>query len=331
MKKITVISIVFIFALFCFISCEKKPAAPEAGTAKAEDLLSLIPVNAQGVFCVDIHRAMSTEVVNKSIKEDKTYEKIEEFIEKTGIDPQKDIYFVVGAITAGAEPKKQKGVGIINLKYNKDTLLALAKEKAAEEEQELTEEEYNGIMIYAWKEEDGEGSLSFIDDSNIVVGNESEVKSVIDVLQKRAENVSKNEDLSALIAKANKSAIFWGAILIPPEAMEEAAAENPFLSNLQAVNAVSIYFDYKNRNILTEIKVMSSDEAKNKQVADAITGLKAFGAMAAAQKPEIGELMDTIEISSGTDHVKIFASIPEELIIKLKDMKKEGEEEKEDF
>jgi len=327
MKKITVISIVFIFALFCFISCEKKPAVPEAGTAKAEDLLSLIPVNAQGVFCVDIHRAMSTEVVNKAIKEDKNYEKIEEFIEKTGIDPQKDIYLVVGAITAGAEPKKQKGVGIINLKYNKDTILALAKEKAEEEEQELTEEEYNGIMIYAWKEEDGEGSLSFIDDSNIVVGNESEVKSVIDVLQKRTENVSKNEDLSALIAKANKSAIFWGTILIPPEAMEEAASENPFLSNLQAVNAVSIYFDYENRNILTEINVMISDEAKNKQVADAITGLKAFGAMAAAQKPEIGELMDTIEISSGTDHVKIFASIPEELIIKLKDMKKEGEEE----
>ena len=331
MKKITVISIVFIFALFCFISCEKKPAAPEAGTAKVEDLLSLIPVNAQGVFCVDIHRAMSTEVVNKAIKEDKNYKKYEEFIEKTGIDPQKDIYLIVGAMTAGAEPKKQKGVGIINLKYNKDTLLALAKEKAAEEEQELTKEEYNGIMIYTWKEEDGEGSLSFIDDSNIVVGNESEVKSVIDVLQKRAENVSKNEDLSALIAKANKSAIFWGTILIPPEAMEEAASENPFLSNLQAVNAVSIYFDYENRNILTEIKVRSSDEAKNKQVADAITGLKAFGAMAAAQKPEIGELMDTIEISSGTDHVKISASIPEELIIKLKDMKKEGEEEKEDF
>jgi len=327
MKKITVISIVFIFALFCFISCEKKPAAPEAGTAKAEDMLSLIPVNAQGVFCVDIHKAMSTEVVTKAIKEDKNYKKYEEFIEKTGIDPQKDIYLIVGAMTAGAEPKKQKGVGIINLKYNKDTILAFAKEKAAEEEQELTEEEYNGIMIYTWKEENGEGSLSFIDDSNIVIGNKSEVKSVIDVLQKRAENVSKNEDLSALIAKANKAAMFWGAILIPPEAMEEAASENPFLSNLQAVNAISLYFDYENRNILAEIKVMSSDESKNKQVADAITGLKAFGAMAAAQKPEIGELMDTIEISSGTDHVKIFASIPEELIIKLKDMKKEGEEE----
>jgi hypothetical protein len=40
--------------------------------------------------------------------------------------------------------------------------------------------------------------------------------------------------------------------------------------------------------------------------------------MAAAQKPELGELLNKIEISSTEDHVKIYCSLPEELINKLK-------------
>ncbi len=39
--------------------------------------------------------------------------------------------------------------------------------------------------------------------------------------------------------------------------------------------------------------------------------------MGAAEKPEIGELMNKIEISSGPDSVKIFVDLPEALLDKL--------------
>ena len=98
------------------------------------------------------------------------------------------------------------------------------------------------------------------------------------------------------------------------------------LSSLEGINAVSMYFDYKNKNIIAEIKVISSDEAKNQQVADLLNGLKAMGGMAATEKPETGELINKIEITSTADHVKIYASIPEDLINKLKEMEKKEEE-----
>ena len=72
---------------------------------------------------------------------------------------------------------------------------------------------------------------------------------------------------------------------------------------------------------MAEIKVMSSDEQKNQQIADLLNGVKAMGGMAAAKKPEIGEFINKIEISSAPDHVKVYAKIPEELINKLKEMK----------
>ena len=63
---------------------------------------------------------------------------------------------------------------------------------------------------------------------------------------------------------------------------------------------------------------MSDDEAQNQQIVDLLSGLKAMGAMAATKDPNVGELLNKIDISSTPDFVKIYANVPEELINKLK-------------
>jgi len=317
MKKLSTITIILALIFFSFVSCGKKVTAPKAGSASANDMLNFVPVEAKGVIMIDFHRAMSTEIARKAIEEDKNYKKYQEFVNKTGVDPQKDVYFVTVAVTEAMEKGKTKGSAIINLKYNKENLLSLIKQQ----EGELTEEDYNGFTIYSSKKEDEGGCFSFLDDSNAVVGNEAGVKSVIDVLLKKKDNVFKNQALSSLMAKTNKEAMLWGAFIISPQAIEKITSQNPMLSNLKAVDAAILYFDYQNKNIMAEIKVMSSDEQKNQQIADLLNGVKAMGGMAAAKKPEIGEFINKIEISSAPDHVKVYAKIPEELINKLKEMK----------
>jgi len=309
------------------MACKKDADAPKAGTAKAVDLLNLIPVDVQGVFFVDVNKAMSTEFANKMIQEDENYQKYQEFVEKSGIDPQKDIYYVAVGIAGDLEGEDQEGVAVVNMKYDPETILGLIKEKAAEEEQELTEDEYEGATLYKVWEEGKPIAFSFIDESNIVAGNEIHVKSVLDVLNKKKDNVFKNEGLSAILDKTNKDAMLWGAILLPAETMEKAASSNPMMGALKSISAIALYFDYKNQNIIAEILAMGPDADSNKQVAEALTGFKSFGAMAAGEKPEIGELLNAIEITSGEDHVKIYAEIPEELIKKLQADKPEEEEE----
>ena len=83
------------------------------------------------------------------------------------------------------------------------------------------------------------------------------------------------------------------------------------------IRSIILSFDYKDKNVLAEIKAMSPDEAKNKQMADALNGFKALGAGAAAKEPLVGELLNKIEIGSASDHVKISANIPEALIQNL--------------
>jgi hypothetical protein len=201
------------------------------------------------------------------------------------------------------------------------------KEKMAEDEDvEFTESEYGGMTIYQVEEDDDdeEGddknvAFAFLDGSNIVAGNDTEVKNVIDISQKKADNIFKNQALSDLLAKTNKDTLFWGAILIPSDAVDQATAENPMLSNLKGLKAATVNFDYKNMNMVAEIKLVSTNSEKNEQIAKMLDGLKAMGGMMAAQKPEIGELLNKIEITSTPEHVKIYASLPQELLEKLKE------------
>jgi hypothetical protein len=370
MKKFAVIGITVIFALCSFTSCEEGLFVSKAAPADAENALRLIPKDVMAVFFIDIHRLMTIEFIKNLIKEkesDETSDELTDFQEfkaKTGIDPEKDINFIVGAITGEAEKGKEEGVGIINLTYDKDLLLSLIKEEIAkekeeehaeeeeEEEEELIEEEYNGFTIYTVKEEceeeeegeeeekeehgekheEGE-SFAFLDKSNIAVGNKNAVKSVIDVLAKKKESVLRNEGLSALLTKIDKEAIFWGAAHIPAEAIKEAVAAKPELVILEAVNAASISLDYKNANIIADIKIMSSDSMKNQELADNLNGYKDMAALIQIQDLNMAEILDRIEITSFPDHVNIYTSFPEDLpqtiIDKLK-MEK-TKEEKKDF
>jgi len=337
MKKLTIFVIVFIFALFTFISCEMTSTAPGAGKAKADNMFRLLPKDALAIFFINVNKAINLEMVDNLIKKNidteisKELTDYHEFINKTGIDPQKDVYFIAGAITGELEKDQQEAVGIINLKYKKDSLLLFFKE-ISEEDTEFTEEDYNGFTIYNYKEKDEEGSFVFLNDSNIVIGNKENVKSVINISQKKEESILKDEAFSTLFAKTNKEVLFWIGAVIPPEAMSEIKGEAQMLSMFESVNAVSIYFDYQNANVIIEIKLMSSDGVKNQEMADSLNQFKAMGAMIQVQDLNVGELLDKIEITSGPDHVKVYASIPEELpkilIEKLTTGKPEEDKEK---
>lgn len=350
MKKQAVLAGVFVLVCLTLFGCGKKTTAPKAGSASPEDMLSLVPVDAQGVVFIDMNKAMTTEFANKAIEKDKGYQKYKEFIEATGIDPQKDVYFVTVAITGKLEGAGPEGAAVVNMRYDKETLLNLAKEKAQEEGTTISEVDYHGVALYSWAKEgadkeeaeeehehevgqeaeheeefgededhgeDKDMDVAFIDDSNIVAGEEAAVKSVIDVLQGRKQNVFKNQALSEVIAQSNKQAMVWGSILLSKEAKEKMRSENPMLSDLMGISAVAMFFDLEDKDILAEIKMMNQDAEKNTKIAETLTGFKALGSLAAGKKPEIGELMDRIEITAAADHIRVFCRLPEELLSRL--------------
>ncbi len=318
MKKFTVTVIAAIFAIFSLISCQGGPFGKAAGSAQADDMLKLLPKDMAAVFFIDVQGILTIESVNKLLTEkteDEEFERYSDYqklIDMTGLDIKKDIYYVAAAMKGGMGNQDEWVVGVVNLKYDKDLLLSYIIEKNKEESTELVEEEYNGFTLYTVIEKGEESTFAFLDQSNIAAGNTVLVKSVLDVFQKKEESILQNEDFSALFNETDKSALFWGGIIIPPEATAELAKEMPMASNVESIEAVSLSFDYKNRMILADIKLRSSDPIENQEIADSLIGLKEMGAMITIQDFNFAEVLDRIEITSAPDHVRIFASYPDD-------------------
>jgi len=327
MKKNPAILFAALLLVFGLSSCAKA-TAPKAGSAQAADLLSLVPSEAKGVIVIDIRRIMQTDSAAKAIADNENKAKYDEFVQTTGIDPQKDVFYFVGAALGDLGQKDMEGVGLVNLKYEKEKLLALLQKERGE----ISTEEYSGLTVYkaAATGEKKPASGVFLDDSNILFGTDIAVKKVIDVRQKKTDNIWKSDALSSLLKGMNTSALVWGGFAVPPDAMKQASSQNPMLGAFSDIRFLTISFDYKNNNVLAEIRALSPDEAKNKQMADALNGFKALGAGAAAKEPQLGELLNAIEIGSASDHVKISATIPEALIQSLSEKMKVKKTEKED-
>ena len=314
MKKITTLTLALVLLLFGIAAC-KKASAPAAGSATADDMLSMIPKSAQGVVVLDIHAALNTAVIDKMIKDSKDNQKYLDIVKETGVDPQKDIFFaVIGLMGTGGLNNASPAI-IVNMKYDQAKLLAKLKEKATN----VTEEVYEGLTLYTVPETGEKKPMSGVvyDASNIILGEAKDVKAVIDVVKKGGENILKNDVLAALLKTADKTAMVWAAIAFPPDMMKTLAAQNPMASSLESMKSLLIALNYNSKALQIEIKGMGGDAEKNKQTADALNGLKALGAMASTEKPEIGELVNKIEVTSSPEFVKIAANIPEELLTKL--------------
>jgi hypothetical protein len=313
---------IVILLVLAFFACARQAKAPQAGQAKIADLLRLLPKETQGVFAWDVHRSLTTSVARRSLEDKEVAAKIREFQEQTGLDPEKDVFLLVGGLmpaTAG----QAKAVALINLRYDQEKILSLLKQK----DPELKEIVYGQKTIYQLKEEKTPyPGIIFYDSSNIFFGEIEAVKAVIDVTEKKAESFLQNNELNSLIKSTNTNAMVWSAFLLPPEAMANLAKSNPMFSSVEHLRSLIMSFDYKNKNLVAEIKAMGGDEAQNKQVAEFLTGIRAMGSMAASKYPEAVEVLNRLEITSSPQHVSLAFSLPEDLLIKLGDrMKKEVE------
>jgi len=302
-------------------------AGVKSGTAASEELLKLLPKGTVGVMVFDVQRAMATPAAAKALQDPKAKEKYDEFVKMTGIDPMKDIRAVAVGF-GGLTGASAAGV-VLDLTYDQTRLQGLIKEKAPD----AKEETYNGVTIYTTAVQASRGLLdngalaAFLDPSHIILGNEKGVKGIIDVHQKRGESVAKDAAMAGILKKADKSATGWGAFAIPQDLLKKSLEASPQLKAFANITAITMAFDNKMGDSITDIRAHGGNKEQNAELASALSGFKAMGAMFAAQEPTLGELLNAIQITSGEDFTRLSITIPQELMDKLSKMAQSKSEE----
>ncbi len=318
MKKI--LSLTLAVALVILSAGCSKQTAPKAGSATGESMLGLLPTTANGVFLLDVHRAMATDAATKALEDEGSRQKYDQFVQEIGIDPMKDVYYLAGGMQIHPDAASVEATFIINLRYDRESLLA----KIREMTEPLEETVYEGLTVYspAVPGEKEKPCGAFLDASNIVVGSEAGVRAVIDVFQKRADPIRKSPEMAAVLKSADTDALAWGAFAFSAELVNGMIKDNAMLSPLEGITGLLMAFDYRNRSVIIDLRATGGTPDNNKNLADTLNGLKAMGALAAGEQPVLGELLGMIDITSGRDFVRVHADIPQEVVDKLQETAK---------
>ena len=314
MKKAMTFSLVLLLTAV-FLSCTPATGV-KSGAAAGEALIKLMPRGTMGVMAIDVQRAMATEATAKALQDPKSKEKYDEFVKMSGIDPMKDVSYILVGLSGMTAAAAQDGGIIVNLKYDKARLQALIKEKAPEAKEEL----YNGVTVYSHLDGDKAKQTTqaaFLDDAHIVIGSAMGVRGIIDVHQKKAESMTKNAEMTAILKNVDKSGFAWGAFAIPPELIKKGVEASPQLKALEGVKALTMAFDYKMTNFVADIRTLGGTKEQNANLASMLNGFKAMGAMFAAQEPALGDLLNGITIGSGEDFTRLSINVSQDVMDRL--------------
>lgn len=331
MKKLTTkLSVLFILIFFLIFSgCGKKSGTISNGKT---NLLSLIPENASGIFSINLEKITKLEnfdkIVNKIDKEEKkpslkTFKNYQDFIEKTGIDPKKDLYSIALGLYDDIGEKNSDIALVINLNYNEDKILDIFKK----ENKNFYEEKFKKYAIYKFLDEKKrEMCFSFINKKIIGFGPATRVKQIIDLFKGNGKSILTDEKKKSYLNNFNPQSVFSFVFDFPEKAKKsEAQKGSPFKMDFSKAEILWGEVDFEENVWTGKIKLVSHDEESNKQIVNVLNGIKGMGAMAG---PEIAEILNKINLSSSADNIELSFSIPNEL---LKKVQKKAEEKVKEF
>lgn len=286
------------------------------GGAGGMNLLTFLPDNASGVVTINFKEIAKIEMFDKIIKEaeaknedhpGETFKNYQDFVNKTGIDPKKDIHGVAIAVLGKLGAGEPDGVVVVNLNYDKDKMFAILKQ----EKVEFTEEMYKDIVILSVKEENEQNVVAFINDSVVAMGKIDGVKKVIDLSKGEGRSIMDNAILKPYIEK------FSGMISFVVEFPEDAKKvhQTPMAQlDLSKAEVILGEFNYGAGAYTGEIAMICPNEEGNNQLVTTVNGFKG---MAAMMGPEVGELVNKLNLTASADKVTLSFDIPQELLDRL--------------
>lgn len=287
----------------------------------AQDLMKLIPSEADFVFQVNIKKFVSNPDVKKALmdnleKSPEQKKAFDEFVADTGFNPMENlsqlVIFTSGKIDPSA-PTQNAGA-IMSGAFNPSRIFeAIKKDEGAGKDIEIAKIAGFDAIVPKDKK-DGFGL--FLDDKTAVIGTEMGVNSVVAVKKGTNKGAASRKDFFAVLQKLDISASVSGAGLIPADLKAKVKA-NPQAAPLAALN---FFFFSFNHGDTIEFN-FNGEVDKKENVETVMTSLNGFLAMLkmiTGQAPEVGEILNMIKLTSKETTVQIALNVPKAKLDEIK-------------
>ena len=294
--------------------------------------LSYVPADSAVVAFANVREVMDSQLRQrlKIALPDENGQK--EFQEQTGIDIERDIDYVVAAMTTpGADGYREpNGLVVARGRFNTTQLESLVREHGG------VVEEYKGKRLVKATDIDGHHSvdmtesgdvtrkahtiiLAFLEPGLVAIGSEQAIKSSIDA-QLTAHSITSNNDMMELIADIDAGNNAW-AVGRFDVLTQNAHLPSEIASKLPAIKTFSA-MTHIDGGINGTLRAETRDDQSAENLRQVFQGLMALGRM--QNDPKATALLNSLQLSGSGHTVKLSFSVPSELLDMIP-IKKGGE------
>jgi hypothetical protein len=307
-STLTIIALAMIGMVLCANNSAK------ASTPSPSDVLNILPSDCQFVFGMNVQKFVASSLYTnaKQKKSAQMGNDLSQFVNATGVDPERDIHFLMAA---GRTKEKSKGNGVIIAvgKFDQNAITSFIKSKSTP-----TVQDYNGTQVLAFPVPDSKGNaaskgLVFLSNGELALGDVETLKAVLDV--KANGSIMLNAKMASLIKNVNLNDMFWfagnaDAILANASIKTPMGAQIPSLQDI--VGSLNI-----TDSVTGTITASALDSTSAANLAGMVNGLIAFGKMAATQSPELQMLFGGVKVSQNSNQVSLDLNFSADMLDKL--------------
>jgi hypothetical protein len=273
------------------------------------DAIRYLPADTQAVFGINVQKLVSSEVYLDIMAkhEQQIATDLTEFITRTGVDPRRDVDYIIGA----ARQSQVKGAGIVIAvgRFNPTIITDFINSKATP----IKVDYLNATVLMMPETNKLEKGIAFLRDGEIALGDLESLKAVLDV-RNGAVGLRSDSTLSGLLGKIGSQDMFWFAG--DATVLARVPANTPFTPQLSAIQSVYGTLNL-GKPISGKISVTAKDPTSATQLADLARGIVALGNLAAGQNPDLAELARGVQISQNANQFDIAITLPYEMLQKL--------------
>ena len=268
--------------------------------------LVYVPADATAVAYADVRSIMDSQLrqqLKLAIPTTPTGQ--QEFQEKTGIDIERDIDYIVAAMTS-VEGGHPSGVVVARGRFDIVTLEALAREHGG------TLEEYKGKRLINSPAGDHEQiSLAFLEPGLVGVGSAAAVRHAIDA-KLSEKNINSNDEMMNLVKEIENGNNAWAVgrfdvLSSQAQLSEEVAKHIPPVKWFAAAGHI-------NGGVSGMLRAEANDEQSAQRLRDVVRGFLALAQLQGQNDQRIASLASSMQLSGDGKTVALSFTVPSEIL-----------------
>lgn len=319
MKTRILLLLSVMFFLTVIISCVQERKHPVSAEMKTQ--IALLPQDA-GVFgYVNIKRLSNAEFshffVDSAKKHLMSKSDFSDFVEQTGLDPEKDIREVYFAIKPDADKKIPQGLVVAKGEFDSEKIVKFLFEK--EEYNRIFKEDYKGNDLYFIEEK--MFAFCFANNQTLIGGGKEKVKIWLDKQQSGSGSVTAHKALLQELENMKYKEGMW--LSLNPKVWKEQLKGKrlPDFKGLDELENMGFSLDITDK-LQFSVRGAFTNTEKAKLFEEAIKGFVAAGKLSVSDEREVIDILNSIDVQADGNNVKVDFEINEQDAKKLIEKKK---------